>query len=130
MPPPRVQARRWRAVLLLLAVVVLGLLSRRFPLPGVFAEHTGDVLYTTAVFFVLRVLLPTRGAPTLAMFAFAISALVEATQLLRWQWLVDLRATTGGALFLGQGFQWADFAAYALGALFGVVLDAACRPRP
>lgn len=115
--------QRVRVAACLALVVAAGLLSRWFPLPGVLAEHTGDALYATAAFLVLRLLVPAAGAGKLAAAAFGLAAVVEAAQLLQWQWLVALRRTTPGALLLGQGFQWADFPAYAVGALLGWGLD-------
>jgi hypothetical protein len=119
--------RRTGAATCLAVVIAAGLLSRRFPLPGVLAEHTGDALWTVAVFCLLAVAMPGRRTLPLAVLAFVVSAAVEATQLLRWQWLVDLRATTAGALLLGQGFQWADFVAYAAGAIGAAAIDRLLR---
>ena len=44
---PRTRRRPW-LLAALAAVVALGLLSRRHPLPGILAEYTGDALYTVA----------------------------------------------------------------------------------
>jgi len=104
-------------------VIGAGLLSRRYPLPGVLAEHTGDALYTVAAFFALAWLAPSARGLTLAGIAFACSAAVECAQLLSWPWLVDLRRSRLGALVLGQGFQWVDFLAYAVGALAAWAFD-------
>lgn len=109
------------------AVVALGLLSRRFPLPGLLAEHTGDALYTVAAFLLCAAVFPAAGSASLALGAFAWSALVEAAQLWTWPWLQDLRSTTAGALLLGQGFQWADLAAYGVGAVAIGVWDGRAR---
>jgi hypothetical protein len=114
---------RWCLGACLAAVVGAGLLSRRHPLPGVLAEHTGDALYTVAAFFALAWLAPSVRGPTLAALAFACSAAVECAQLLPWPWLVDLRHSRLGALVLGQGFQWVDFLAYAVGALAAWAFD-------
>ncbi|MEZ6035852.1 MAG: DUF2809 domain-containing protein [Planctomycetota bacterium] len=107
----------------LLLVIAAGLASRRWPLPGLLAEHTGDALYTCAAFCGLALLWPRARSVRLGTAAFAVSAAVEFTQLLSWQWLADLRANRLGALLLGQGFQWADLVAYAAGALLAGVTD-------
>lgn len=108
----------------------MGLLSRAFPLPGWFAEHTGDALYTVAVFWALACAQPAARPLALAVLAWGLSALVEVSQLLDWAWLAALRSTRVGALLLGQGFQWADLVAYALGAVLALALDRLiCRPR-
>lgn len=110
-------------------VVALGLLSRRHPLPGVLAEYTGDALYTVAMFCALRWFVPTGRGTLLAAVAFAVSAAVETSQLLRWPWLTDLRGSRLGALVLGQGFQWADLLAYGIGALAAWAVDRSFRRR-
>lgn len=107
----------------LLVVIGAGLASRRWPLPGLLAEHAGDALYTCAAFCGLALLWPRARSVRLGTAAFAVSAAVEFTQLLSWQWLADLRANRLGALLLGQGFQWADLVAYAAGALLAAVTD-------
>jgi len=118
---------RWRVGAALVVVIALGLLSRRFPLPGVFAEYTGDALYTVAAFCALAWLAPTRRSTVLAGAAFGFSGVVECSQLLSWQWLVDLRRSPLGALVLGQGFQWEDFLAYGAGAVGAFLLDGLAR---
>jgi len=120
---------RPRVLLALAAVVALGLLSRRFPLPGVFAEHTGDALYTVAAFFACALLLPALRPATLATLAFGLSAAVEFAQLLNWPWLQELRGNRWAALVLGQGFQWADLLAYLVGASVAFAVDRALAAR-
>ena len=72
---------------------------------------------------------------TAAMAAIAVVRMVllawavELSQLLSWPWLQDLRGTRLGALVLGQGFQWADLIAYAIGVSAVTLLDAACFGR-
>lgn len=121
---PHAPARR-RAVLAgcLAATVGLGLASRRWPLPGFLAEYTGDALYTVAAFFALLLMLPAVRTQVAALLAFVGSSLVEVAQRLDWPWLVELRGTRLGALVLGQGFQWADLLAYAVGAVLAAVGD-------
>lgn len=115
----RAAPTRRAALLCLFVTIALGLLSRRWPLPGWFAEHTGDALYATAAFWVLAVVWPRLPVVTRALAAFSISATIECSQLLHTPWLDDLRHTRPGALILGQGFQWDDVIAYAFGALIG-----------
>lgn len=118
--PPRAPAIQLG---LLAATIALGLLSRRHPLPGVLAEHTGDALYAVAVFVALSVVLPRAPGVRLGIAAFAVSAAVEAAQAIDVAWLAELRRTRLGALLLGQGFQWADLLAYAIGAAVAVAVD-------
>ncbi|MFM1871537.1 MAG: hypothetical protein RL398_959 [Planctomycetota bacterium] len=121
--------KRSRSITLLAATIALGLLSRRFPLPGLLAEHLGDALYATAAAWLATLLRPSLRAADTALAGFAIATLVECQQLLDWGWLVELRHTRVGALVLGQGFQAADLLAYACGALLAGAVAAACRDR-
>ncbi len=125
MPAPRLA--RWTAAICLAATIALGLLSRRFPLPGWFAEHAGDALYATAAGWALAIVWPALADGRRALAAFACAAAIECSQLVRTDWLAALRATRLGALVLGQGFQWDDFAAYALGAALGWLWAKALR---
>lgn len=121
-------------MLVALAVTVAaGLLSRAIALPGILREQTGDALYATATWWLLALLWPGARASTLAAAAFAFASAVEASQQLHFGWLDALRATTPGRLLLGQGFQWADVVAYAVGTAIAVGADRlimACRRRP
>lgn len=111
----------------LAATIGLGLLSRRHPLPGLLAEHAGDALWTIAAFCLCALAAPRATAGRLALAAFAVSALVEGSQLLDWPWLRAIRSTSLGALLLGQGAKLADLVAYAAGAGFACVVDATFR---
>jgi hypothetical protein len=119
--------RRWCVAACLATTIAAGLASRAWPLPGLFAEYTGDALYAVAVFFGWAWLFPAARGTRLAAAAFLIAALVESAQSLRWPWLVELRATRLGSLVLGQGFQWADFVAYAVGAAVAFAGDITLR---
>jgi len=126
-PAPRPPRRRPVAALALATTIALGLLSRRFPLPGVFAEHTGDALWTVAAFWLGAFAVPAASGGRLAAAAWLLSAVVEASQLLDWPWLLSLRGTTVGALLLGHGAKVADLVAYAAGAVLACAVDATFR---
>jgi hypothetical protein len=121
--------RRAAVAAALLVVVALALLSRRYPLPGVFAEHTGDALYATAAYFLFALCSPGARPSRLAAGAFAFAAAIECAQLLTWPWLEAIRSTRVGALLLGQGFQVADLVAYACGAIAASVADVTFHRR-
>lgn len=104
-------------------VIAAGLLSRRFPLPGLLAEHTGDALYATAAFCLFAWLWPAARTRWLAVAALAFAWGIEAQQAVDWPGLVDLRRGRVGALLLGQGFSWPDIVAYAAGVLVAVAVD-------
>lgn len=127
--PPGARRPRVGLTALLAATLGLGLLSRRYPLPGLLAEHTGDALYATAAFFLLALVRPRAATGTLGLLAFAWAAAVEGSQLLTWPWLGELRATRWGALLLGQGFQVADLFAYGGGSLLACLVDVTFVPR-
>lgn len=122
------RSRPWVAVALALTIA-LGLLSRRYPLPGILAEYTGDALYTSAAFAGFALLFAAASTHQIASMAFLSSVAVESSQLLSWPWLVDLRGTSLGRLVLGQGFQWADLLSYLVGASAAAGLDVWLRRR-
>ncbi len=115
--------RRPAVLVVLLLVVGLALLSRRYPLPGLLAEHTGDALYATAAYCLFALCLPRGRTGALATGAFAFSAAIELSQLLTWPWLGEIRATRLGALLLGQGFQVTDLFAYLAGVGLAWLVD-------
>ncbi len=57
------------------------------------------------------------------IFTVQISFMVEISQLYQADWINSIRSTLLGALLLGHGFLWSDFACYALGATMGKALD-------
>ena len=112
---------------LLVATVLLGLATRRFPdaFPATIARHGGDALWAAMVLWLgalLRREATTRG---LALSALGIAYGVEFSQLYHAPWLDAVRATRAGALVLGQGFLWSDLAAYAVGVALAALLDLA-----
>ncbi len=124
--------RRARTAAVLLAVVALGLVSRSGVewLPRWFTAHGGDALWTAAVYTSLAWLMPAASALRLVASAFGISVLVELSQLLSFAPLDAVRRTLPGRLLLGQGWQSADLARYALGAVAAFVCDPAARRLP
>ena len=119
--------RRHRGLFLtlLVAVVALGLASRRYPssLPSAFAVYGGDTLWATALFLSLGLLRPGARTTTLALAAALLSLAVELSQLAHPAWLEALRGLPGVGLLIGYDFVWTDLACYAIGVLLGVGLD-------
>lgn len=115
----------------LLVTIALGLGSRRFgaSLPTFVAQYAGDVLWATMVFWLVAIVSPGAARHRLAAAALAIAFSVECSQLYRAPWLDALRATTAGALVLGQGFLWSDLLCYAIGIVFAVTVDLALWRR-
>ncbi len=110
---------------LLIATVLLGLATRRYPtaFPDVIAAYGGDVLWAAMVFWLAA--LSLRDAPTmrLAAIALGVSVAVELSQLHHAPWIETLRATRLGALVLGQGFLWSDLVCYATGVASAAAID-------
>ncbi|MDD9268100.1 DUF2809 domain-containing protein [Paenibacillus sp. GCM10023248] len=106
--------------------MMLGLASRRFAsyLPTFWAEHTGDMLWASMVYFGIRLMMNKRQKLGLAaaltlLFSFGI----EFSQLNQSVWMTDLRSTTLGALVLGRGFLWIDLVRYAFGTAMAYGVD-------
>jgi hypothetical protein len=107
------------------AVIVLGLASRKFPslFPAIFGKYPGDALWAMMVFAGLAFIKPQASTARLAVLAFAISCGVEFSQLYQAPWLNEIRRTTIGHLVLGSTFSWFDIAAYAVGVLVAALVD-------
>lgn len=119
------RSRLWISVGLV-AVVILGLASRRFQglFPACLGKYPGDALWTLAVFLSLALLQPRASTVRLAVFAMSISCLVEFSQLYQAPWINTIRDTKPGHIVLGAGFSWFDIIAYGVGVMLGVLLDA------
>ena len=124
------------------AVIVLGMASRKFPhlFPAMLGKYPGDALWALMVFIGLAFIRPRASTGRLSLLAFATSCAVEFSQLYQVSWLNAIRHTTIGHLVLGSVFSWLDMVAYAIGVLIGAFLDilfarvsrwrAATRPPP
>lgn len=124
------QARnRLRYCGMTLGVILLGLASRRFPgmFPEVVGKYPGDVLWTMMVFFGLAVMMPALSVRQLTIYAAVISYVVEISQLYQAPWMNAVRANPLGHLVLGSTFNWGDLAAYTVGAVLAMLLEAAIR---
>lgn len=110
---------------LALAVIVLGLASRRYAaaLPEFVADYAGDTLWATMVFFLLALAFPKNRTALLALAALAIAFAVEFSQLYHAPWLDAIRSTHLGALALGNGFLWSDLICYVIGVSIGAAAD-------
>jgi hypothetical protein len=120
-----INRRRISTTGLLVLTIALGLASRRFPMwqPVWMATYAGDVLWATMVYWWLALIAPRARTAVLASGSLAIAWGVEFSQLLHTPWLDSLRATTPGALVLGQGFLWSDLVCYTVGVVLAVAVD-------
>lgn len=116
---------RWWLFVCVVAVIALGLASRKFPslFPAVLGKYPGDALWAMMVFGGLAFVKPQASTAGLAVLAFAISCTVEFSQLYQAQWLNEIRGTTLGHLALGSTFSWLDIVAYAVGVLVASLVD-------
>jgi hypothetical protein len=110
---------------LVLLVIPIGLLSRRFPhwLPAALGQYPGDALWALMVFLGLGLLFPRATTVALATASLGFSFAVEFSQLYHVPWLDAVRATRIGRLALGHGFLWADLVAYTVGVLVGAMTE-------
>ena len=120
-----------------LAVMVLGLLSRRFPdfLPAALGKYPGDALWALMIFCGLGFLRPKLPTTFTAITALAFACAVEFLKFYQSPWLESVRATLPGRLMLGSVFSWKNIAAYAIGIFFGWAVETGikkclirCRP--
>ena len=109
----------------LVAVIALGLASRRYPVlfPAFLGKYPGDALWALMVFLGWGLLMPRSSTGRLAMLALATSWLVELAQLYQAPWIDAIRATAPGHLVLGNTFSWFDLVAYGVGVLVGALGD-------
>ncbi len=111
----------------LIPLVVLAALCTRWfagRLPPVGSCYGGDTLWATTAFLVVGMALPAWGMLRVAALAFALSCVVEVSQLYHAPWIDALRNTTVGGLLLGYEFLWSDLLCYFAGVLIGMALDA------
>jgi hypothetical protein len=119
---PNLHRNRIGYAIAIVLVIIFGLASRRYPLlPAILDKYPGDALWTVVVFLIGAIVLPRASTWTLAGLALAISYIVEFAQLYRAPWIVAIRQTTIGQLFLGSQFVWEDLVAYTVGAAIAIV---------
>jgi hypothetical protein len=105
----------------LVAVIALGLVSRRFP--AFLGKYPGDALWAVMVFLGWGLFRPRASTRHLATLALVTACLVEFSQLYQAPWINAIRSTTLGHLVLGAAFSWLDIAAYAVGVVVGALVD-------
>jgi hypothetical protein len=105
------------------ALIALGLGSRRPGMPELCVLYVGDVLWG-AFFFVLAAL-PRPSATTLEVWlvSTATTELIELSQLYKAPWAQAIRNTQLGSLLLGHSFSWSDTICVALGTSAAALID-------
>jgi len=108
-----------------LITMVLGYSTRSFAdsLPKFVAEHFGDALWASMIYFGFRTVFVKKNllwaAGASVIFCFGI----EFSQLYQAAWINGIRSTFIGALVLGSGFLAVDLVRYSVGILFAVLID-------
>jgi hypothetical protein len=122
------QNRFWYAITTL-CVIGIGLASRQYQglFPVFMGKYPGDALWALMVFLGLGFFFPKTKILQRAAYALAISYWVEGSQLYRAPWIDNIRSHKIGHLVLGQGFNWGDLLAYALGIVVGVLGEQALK---
>lgn len=119
------EAGRLRGVYmgLTLAVIALGLASRRYPslLPLFLHKSAGDGLWALMVFLICGMLFPRRHTLWVGAVAMTFSVCIEFSQIYHAPWIDSIRAYPLGHLILGSGFAWADMLAYSVGIAAGIL---------
>ena len=100
-------------------LIALGLLSRKI---RIVPNACGDALWAMMVYCCWRIVLIEKPPAVSAAAALITSYAVEFSQMLKPEWLVNLRSTFLGHMLLGQGFLWSDLLAYMIGiaVIFGI----------
>ena len=115
--------------LLLLVTIALGLASRHYgaSFPPFVVAYAGDTLWACAAFFTIAIVMNQTRTLFVGLLALGVSCFVEFSQLYHASWLNSVRATTVGALLLGNGFLWSDIACYAAGVVLAGIVDLIVR---
>lgn len=109
---------RRRALALLVLVVAVGLLSRRFRIGfAVWDKSLGDVLYTVMVYLLVACVRPSLPPRALGAVALGVSVAVEVFQLTG----IPARLPRMLQLALGTTFAWHDIVCYVVGALLAAL---------
>lgn len=116
---------RFTYAVAVLAVIAIGLASRRWPglFPAVLGKYPGDALWALMVYAGCGLLWPRMSSVRVAAMALAISFSVELGQLYQAPWINSIRGTVLGHLVLGSAFHALDLVAYAVGVAAGLLAE-------
>ena len=113
--------------IIVVTIIGCGLLSRTISVVPLFV---GDMLYAMMMVAIMRWIFIFNPLWKICLWSLMLCFAIECSQLLSYDWLLQLRSTRLGALVLGRGFLWSDIAAYAGGVLlFGMFLSRVERRR-
>ena len=107
-----------------LALVIIAGCSSRSPIseswPIFIVKYAGDTLWALMLFLGLGILFTTLSTAKIAAIVLFFAFGVEFSQLYSADWIVSFRNSFIGAVTIGSGFLWSDFACYTVGCLIGV----------
>jgi hypothetical protein len=86
-------------------------------------DVAGDLLWATMTVWLVSIVLPHVVRVRRGALALVLCCAVELSQLVRWGWLVALRAHPLGHLALGSDFDTRDLVAYLTGVSLAVLLE-------
>jgi hypothetical protein len=92
-------------------------------LPGFIAGYAPEALWAIAVFAAIGLVFPSAASWQVASVTYVLTALFEYSQLYHEPWIDALRGTPLGALALGSEFLIPDLTCYAVGVLFGLLIE-------
>lgn len=116
--------QRFKYAIIILTVIIVGLLSRKMT---VLPAATGDALYATMMYFIVRFCLLKSKIRKVAIIGWCICFAIELSQLYQAGWINNIRATLPGRPILGQGFLWIDLLAYVSGVVAAGLMDTFMR---
>ncbi|WP_082198264.1 MULTISPECIES: DUF2809 domain-containing protein [Bacillales] len=105
--------------------MILGFSSRRYAdmLPVFVAEHAGDALWASMIYFGIRLLWVRKSLLWAALVGILFCFGIEFSQLYQAEWIQAIRSTFLGALVLGSGFLTIDLVRYSVGVAVSLLLD-------
>jgi hypothetical protein len=116
---------RLRYFFLALLTIALGLAVHltAAALPRAPRDILGDALWAMLIVWLLALIAPTVERRVLGVGALLVCFTVEFGQLIRYEWLADLRRTTVGHFVLGSDFDARDLVAYGAGIIAALLID-------
>lgn len=125
--PKTLKSRRIALFIAATDVVIVGLVFHFF-VPGDLANLVSDALYTVLVYLVLALILPLAKRHWLALAAFAVSAVIELSQLTGVPEQLAVSFPPSRLIF-GTTFSALDLVAYAVGAAAVYLADRVLSER-
>lgn len=112
-------------VISVIIVVILGMSSRTYSdsLPDFVAQHFGDALWASMIYFGVRLLFVNKSLFWTAGISLIFCFAIECSQLYQADWINGIRATRLGALILGKGFLTVDLVRYSVGIVISLGID-------